>query len=363
METTTVIDIVNDIKTANLNDALSTFNPSEMNYLSEIQTMLNTQYAKTTNYAQGTDEWLNERMQYLTATAMAPCIGISAKKGASTDQELATIIYAKVLKKEFPIDTFVQDVIFKHGHTYEDKAIQRWVETQNRPGFEIVKVYHLGIVEHPKIPWLAASPDGLALVRENGEFKLILLEVKCPYRRKIEREVPVYYYPQVQLQLEVFSQARYTHFIQYRPPKTPLANDPNHSEELVIVSVTRDSNYFTKALPLMKKVWDRILFFRDHLELYMQSPEYQYAESEAQKTIKRNETQKQKNELEETRMNTINNEMKNAESTNASIGRNSYFPTNKKTKYYHFNNNNNISTTTNTSNVQSTVPEPVIESV
>jgi hypothetical protein len=49
---------------------------------------------------------------------------------------------------------------------------------------------------HKDIPYFGASPDGIT---ENG----IMLEIKCPYKRKIDGGIPEQYFYQVQGQLEV----------------------------------------------------------------------------------------------------------------------------------------------------------------
>ena len=61
-----------------------------------------------------------------------------------------------------------------------------------------VKVYEFGLLRHPdpKTPFLGASPDGIS---ENG----IMIEIKCPWRRRIDGTVPLQYYLQIQGQLSV----------------------------------------------------------------------------------------------------------------------------------------------------------------
>lgn len=58
------------------------------------------------------------------------------------------------------------------------------------------KIIEFGLLPHPTIGFIAASPDGIT---PDG----VMLEIKCPYRRKITGVPPFYYYVQMQLQLEV----------------------------------------------------------------------------------------------------------------------------------------------------------------
>jgi putative phage-type endonuclease len=60
-----------------------------------------------------------------------------------------------------------------------------------------VFVHEFGLLRHPTLPFVGASPDGIT---ELG----VMLEIKCPWRRKIaEGEVPLQYYYQIQAQLAV----------------------------------------------------------------------------------------------------------------------------------------------------------------
>lgn len=74
-----------------------------------------------------------------------------------------------------------------------------------------VKVEEFGLVKHPTIPFLGASPDGIiGKYKLNGKNKTKyvgrMLEIKCPRSRQINDENPFdhikYYWVQVQMQLE-----------------------------------------------------------------------------------------------------------------------------------------------------------------
>jgi putative phage-type endonuclease len=60
-----------------------------------------------------------------------------------------------------------------------------------------VAVHEFGLLRHPTIPHVGASPDGIT---DLG----VMLEIKCPWRRRIvEGDVPTQYYYQIQAQLAV----------------------------------------------------------------------------------------------------------------------------------------------------------------
>lgn len=76
------------------------------------------------------------------------------------------------------------------GIKYEGVAIKIYEELYD----EIV--HKVGLLIHKEYEWIGASPDGL---RQSGK----LLEIKNVWNRKITEEIPLYYWIQVQMQLEV----------------------------------------------------------------------------------------------------------------------------------------------------------------
>jgi hypothetical protein len=97
---------------------------------------------------------------------------------------------------------------------------------------------------------LGGSPDGITT---DG----ILLEVKCPLKRKIVMgEVPHHYLSQVLLNLEICD-LELAHFIEYIPGNS----DDDYT--INIVEVHRDREWFARELPKMKKFWDSVLGARE----------------------------------------------------------------------------------------------------
>lgn len=97
-------------------------------------------------------------------------------------------------KHQFIIDkikqTFTGSPATYWGQKYEPIANDIYERKFNR------KVLEFGLLVHDNLDWLAASPDGITV---DG----VMLEIKCPYRRKITGIPNLYYYQQVQIQLEV----------------------------------------------------------------------------------------------------------------------------------------------------------------
>ena len=154
-------------------------------------------------------EWFKSRNTRVTASEIACCLTLS--------RELCEI-YVKDFnvqnfkykpdqcmshydnKTDYIINkcrTFYGENLFKdsiytlHGKKYEEIATRLY---RCEYGTE---VWEFGLLQHSRLNWLAASPDGIT---PNG----VMLEIKCPYSRKIEEGVPpIHYWAQMQLQLEV----------------------------------------------------------------------------------------------------------------------------------------------------------------
>ena len=153
---------------------------------------------------QRTPEWFAMRKGRITASDGAAVIGWN-------DYEPPFMF---LLKKVFdmPFDGWKNCY---HGKKYEETATMVYQYRLN------VKVEEFGMMAHPVIPILGASPDGIVChYKMDGEHKTKfvgrMLEIKCPVGRKINMDAkeiynpknshkgvcPRYYWVQVQQQLE-----------------------------------------------------------------------------------------------------------------------------------------------------------------
>lgn len=88
------------------------------------------------------------------------------------------------------------------GSSFKGSAATFWGQKYEQIASDIYsittkeEVLEFGLLVHPKLDWIGASPDGITP-------KGIMLEIKCPYRRKITGIPPFYYWQQCQIQLEV----------------------------------------------------------------------------------------------------------------------------------------------------------------
>lgn len=134
--------------------------------------------------AQRTPEWYEARQTMVTASDVAQCIN---KGKFGTQKEF----FVKKVAPELapPFNATLAPLAW--GIKYEEVA-KRLYEARHR-----VHVHELGLLRHPKMDFIGASPDGIT---EHG----VMLEIKCPWRRKIQPgDVPTQYMYQMQVQLDV----------------------------------------------------------------------------------------------------------------------------------------------------------------
>jgi putative phage-type endonuclease len=197
----------------------------------------------------------------------------------------------------------------KWGTMYEQVGINLYEWLNN------THVHEFGLIRHPHILWFGCSPDGIT---ENG----IMLELKCPFKRKINGEIIEQYYYQIQGQLEVCDleecdfleceiveyenesayaddkdletlkglvlekQDKATNTYQYR--YSPWLASAEDSFEWVdvqtdfdytnihywkmhkfnIMRVYKDKDFIQNALSEARKTWEQVLMFRQNKEAY-----------------------------------------------------------------------------------------------
>jgi putative phage-type endonuclease len=203
---------------------------------------------------QRSPEWLALRETMLTASDVASAIGHNHYERPDD------LLRKKVLKT-----AWAGNAATAHGTLLEPVARDIYDERHGKKSHEI------GLVQHPKYPFLGGSADGIT---EDG----ILIEIKCPLTRKIEDKVPKHYLPQIQLLLEIID-FEDCDFIQYRPattklvvpfgPRTENGAPPDQvtviiPEIFMVTRVKRDREWFATHLVTMQKFWDGVLNAREN---------------------------------------------------------------------------------------------------
>lgn len=157
---------------------------------------------------QKSHQWYIDRQTKVTASEVANCL-FSTEKVCENYVKLYNLqdtfrysdkrcvnpytnrkAYIKKKATEFGREIRLVDNEFTlWGKKYEEVATRMYCLLKE------TDISDFGLIPHPSIRWLAASPDGIT---DDG----VMLEIKCPKRREITGIPPLYYYCQMQLQLE-----------------------------------------------------------------------------------------------------------------------------------------------------------------
>lgn len=128
---------------------------------------------------QKSKQWHEERSAMLTASELSTVFGKNPYKNRTN------YMIDKVVPKEYTSNRFCD-----HGIKYEDAAVLLYSRMNE------CDVREFGCLRHPQHSFLGASPDGIT---NKGR----MLEIKCVVKREITAIPPIYYWHQMQLQMEV----------------------------------------------------------------------------------------------------------------------------------------------------------------
>jgi|GEM_PF-3088705 len=236
---------------------------------------------------QRSPEWYEKRKTRITASEVASILGENPYEGAAD----------VALRKKGLGKPFTGNIATRYGQAHESAAIAAYCAALGRVSFEV------GLIDYEAIHgkgselfFLAGSPDGITVLRPeraaaeagaatatdtaprcvrvlgpNGDERAptvarasveaflgtsrlapVMLEVKCPYRRKIvQGTIPRHYYAQVQINMLICG-LPHADFVEYRPP-------PNF--ELNIVRVVPDIAWLRDAIPKLTKFHAELFSF------------------------------------------------------------------------------------------------------
>jgi len=190
-------------------------------------------------WVQRTPAWFDRRKTLITASDAAGALGIPAFSGQKGNIRESLI-------REKTSGTFKGNVFTRHGSDNEDMVRDRLADILGDEPLEF------GLLVHPELPWLGASPDGI--FRRSGA----MIEIKCPYKRVIvPGEIPHHYFPQVQCQLEVCD-LETCYFVQWQPAHLSHTG----KEVFDIVLLGRDRDWFQKHKEALHEFWTDLMAAR-----------------------------------------------------------------------------------------------------
>lgn len=189
-------------------------------------------------FDQRSDGWFAERRQRLTASDVDAVLGSTPRRSKNS-----------VFKtKTSPPRHRGQSHYALHGIRFEEEAVRKFESVYEK------EVIDFGLIPHPELNWLGASPDGICLTGE-------MLEVKCPVTREIlpaekyPLGCPDQYYGQVQTQLWCANLDK-CYFVQYKPGNFFC------EEEFLVTIVKRSQEWYDESIPILKQFWDEVIEFR-----------------------------------------------------------------------------------------------------
>ena len=204
---------------------------------------------KIPQHEQRSPEWFAQRYTKLTSSDAATVLGTNPYSKP----------YELLFKKcGYDPKPFISNVATLHGQKYEDTAIELYCQITGKFN------YNFGCICYSDVhntfdnydsnnDFLAGSPDGIVESLYDPNEEPILLEVKCPYRRPIkDGYIPIYYYPQVQLNLFICDLS-IADFIEYCPK----------TNKLNIVRIHKDMNWINKHLPILTNFWKEVENYRN----------------------------------------------------------------------------------------------------
>lgn len=252
---------------------------------------------------QRTVEWYDARKSIVTASDFAQALG---------DAKFGTQRQFFIKKSGWVEEAFnANSPPLKWGVMFEPIASLIYAQRNS------VGLHEFGLLKHPTLSYFGASPDG---INDDG----IMVEIKCPYRRKVTGQVPLQYFYQIQGQLDVcgldecdylecefaeydeqafLADSRYIEtgiIVEYKHPDDSytfhygdIVRDLNSRQSaykdiiampspegcekvlhfwwldvLNCIRVIRDNDFLSKKLPELKKVWNQVLAFRADKALY-----------------------------------------------------------------------------------------------
>jgi putative phage-type endonuclease len=178
-------------------------------------------------------EWFDMREGMLTASDIGSILGYN--KYSNKD--------SVVKKKCHMVKPFTGNQYTLHGQKYEEVANKIYDSRYN------TKTKEYGLIQHPIIDILGASPDGITT-------EGIMIEIKCPPRRKITGEIPPHYWVQMQTQLQV-CQLEECDFVECKIEEYLNETDYNEDEFEIMDFEYLDINPKTFDIDFIKVPMDR----------------------------------------------------------------------------------------------------------
>lgn len=218
---------------------------------------------------QKSQAWYDSRYTMLTASEISSVL----------DNNIYMSSYELMLNKINPLNNNLVNDATTWGNVFEPIACKFYEFLKKE------KVHNIGLVKHNLYNWLGASPDGLIL---SGR----LLEIKCPLTRAINNTIPLQYWIQMQIQMEVcdidecdylecafYKYANKTEYdadiiphIDDKGIFTPVSDNDGSAVDTIywklnkcfLKTVNRDKQWFAENIQRMCDFNTKMVFYKEH---------------------------------------------------------------------------------------------------
>ena len=200
---------------------------------------------------QRSQEWYDARYNKITASEIASVIGTDTSN--ISEGELKKIYKKPAFKNSYELlktkilknDTFKGNIYTDWGILFEPIATLIYEHRNN------THIIEFGLIEHPILEIIAASPDGIT------QHDATMIEIKAPYSRKLSGTIPLNYWIQMQLQMETCNLEK-CDFVEI---KTKLysydefINDTNDiNEDLLLTKENMEKGLIIKCINNINKI-------------------------------------------------------------------------------------------------------------
>lgn len=172
---------------------------------------------------QRSNQWFQERKCRLTASQFCTATGYNPYK--TTKSLLSEMVWPKT-------KTFKGNIATQWGTKYEPIASKYFEDYLKKHIDPNAIVKYPGLCISKELPFLGASPDGIVV---KGDKTLRLLEIKCPFTKRVYPEIPVMYIDQIQGTMGLLNLPS-CYFVVWTPTKVQ------------ITEIKFDATYFWKIL-------------------------------------------------------------------------------------------------------------------
>ena len=210
--------------------------------------------------AQRSQEWYDARYNKITASEIASVIGTDMSN--ICENEKSKIYKKPPFKNSYELmktkilqnDEFKGNIYTDWGILFEPIATLIY-EHRNKN-----RIIEFGLIEHPSIDILAASPDGIT------QYDSIMIEIKAPYKRVLSGLVPLNYWMQMQLQMETCNLDK-CHFVEVKThiyTKEEYENDEYENNDDILYT----NNKMEKGILLKCILDNKITYYYPSYDIF-----------------------------------------------------------------------------------------------